>query len=138
GEGKSEDDGGEGVGGARARRLESIHAYPDRLKARLDDQKPPRADEGRDSVRDALAERRLFVMDDVDRVLVSIGGVLAPLHRPPERRAPRLTRPNCHSGSKLYRLESELLPRYLTISGTVSEPTLSRTIMAAPTMASLP
>ena len=52
-----------------------------RNRGGLHDQERPGTDPGRNLVRQPLAKRRLFVVDDVDRMLVGVRGVLAPAHR---------------------------------------------------------
>src|SRR5436309_1519089 len=116
-----------------AGRLQGVDRHPRGDEQRLHDEKAPRADERCDPVGELLPERRLLVVEDVDGVLVGVGGVPTAAACLGQRGVRGVAGADRHGGSKLYRFDSGFLLPYLTIEGSTTEPAPSRTIVTTPT-----
>src|SRR5438477_1563131 len=118
----------------------------------LDDQERPGTDAERDLVRQPFAKRGLFVVYDVDRMLVVPGDKLVPAQGLFERGMTGVARANRHGaaetlgfghgcclgiGQRLRAPRQAGRENYLTISGTRTDPIPSRTTIDAATTSRL-
>src|SRR5258708_39195700 len=103
----------------------------------MDDEERPGGGGRRGLVGEHLAERRLVVMKDVDRMLMVVRVQLAMLQRFFEGRLSGLAGSEGHgeANSKVWFPACLFFKRYLTISGTAIDPMPRSTTIAGPTTA---